>query len=231
MILIYIIVNQMNGCSYIGTTEKQLYEEWQEVIDNACNINSTLHNNICYGGAENYRIRQLEEIYQLNLVQTRLDYWIDKYKPVYNLDIVKHEVGKPVHNKHNKDWNKKNRGGSSAQVVLKAKNKVTGKWITVTGWHKAADKVKGDWRNIMRAANKNGGYAYGYYWYVKSRPDTLCKRCYGIDDKGNRTKVFDSLTEACKGIAVNDKTKGICTSIKYGQKFRGYYWFYYDAPE
>ena len=228
MKIIYMILNHQNGYKYIGVSDILLNKKWREILANKCNVNDTLHRTLCNGNIADFKMTELEEIYQEHKLETRLQYWLDKYKPEYNKVVHEWETKEYKEGKYRKNWHKGNKGKSRASVILKAKHKESGKWMQVSGWKRAAAKVNGDWRNIMRAASTNngGGYAYGYYWYIKKPSGDTRRRCYGVDGNGAYTKTFDSLTEAMRALGGDDNCKGICTSIKWGNKWRGYNWFY-----
>ena len=54
---------------------------------------------------------------------------------------------------------------------------------------------------------------------------------YGIHKNGHVTQVFESIYEAMRSFGEEDKGKGICTSIKWGSRWKGYLWYKADTLE
>jgi hypothetical protein len=224
---IFIIINQSNASAYIGYTDKLLNKYWKELISNCCNVNDPLNRTMCEQGIEQFRIRELEEIYVESKLDERLAHWIDKYDPVYNKEVKEHVPVKKNYFTRRKDW-AKGKTSKKDKVLIKAREIATGKIKQWRGWHNCANKVNGDYRNILKAM-KRGGSAYGYdNWRVVERPEDPRRPVYGVDATGNHTKVFESITAASRALGEQDNkgTKGICTSLKYKTRYKGYNWYY-----
>ena len=104
----------------------------------------------------------------------------------------------------------------------------TGKLKTLHGWDTAAKFCNGDVANIKRAIRTDGS-AYGYKWWVYKKVESVKKRVYGVGKSGEVTKVFDSILDAMRAFGEEDRGKGICTSLKWGSRWKGYLWYYKDT--
>jgi hypothetical protein len=149
---------------------------------------------------------------------------MDKYQPEYNTDVRGWD-GRKIDRKkkYNKDWSKKRRPKTIREKnTIKCRNVETGKLKTLHGW--SAVSEYGDLGNIKRAI-RNNTIAYGYYWWIHKKA-SVKRPVYGINRDGDRTKVFESVVAGMRAFDEDDRGKGICTSIKWGNYWRGYRWYY-----
>ena len=104
----------------------------------------------------------------------------------------------------------------------------TGKLKTHHGWKAAAEFANGKVTKIKDAIARDGT-AYGYKWWVYKQIGSNKRKVYGIHKEGHVTPIFDSISEAMRAMGEDDRGKGICTSLKWNQRWKGYMWFYADV--
>jgi len=230
---IYMIVNRQNGHKYLGSDVRPLNKVWREILEKYESWNGALYNTMKYYGVNSFTIRIVEEV-QDHKLDERMVYWRERYTPEYNEAVISYE-SKSVDNKGSyhkgaRKWgynrvHKKNK--KSNKNVIKCRNVETGKLKTLHGWETAAKFAGGHVANIKRAI-KTGGTAYGYKWWIYKKVD-IKRSVFGIHKDGSLTEVFDTITSAMRAYGEEDKGKGICTSIKWGTRWKGCLWYYADS--
>ena len=225
MINIYIIINRKNGNKYLGFDTLPINKIWKNILEKYQYENTTLYSTMQHTGIEHFTIKIVEEYYGKD-IDERMEYWIEKYKPEYNTD-VREWNGRQIDRKkkYNKDWSKKRRPKTiRRKCVIKCRNVETGKLKTLHGWDEVESFCNGYRANILQAMERDGT-AYGYKWWFVNRIDNK-RPVYGINKDGDRTKVFESVVAGMRAFNEEDRGKGICTSIKWGNYWRGYRWYY-----
>ena len=228
---IYIIRHNQTGHKYLGFDKRPLNKVWREILENYSSGNSALFNTMQRVGIKQFKINIVEEV-QDNKLEERLAYWLDKYKPEYNNDVIEHVTRKKAPNKKTRRrWGYQRvhkPKGERQKTVIKCRSLETGKLKTLHGWDTAAKFCNGDVANIKRAIRTDGS-AYGYKWWVYKKVESVKKRVYGVGKSGEVTKVFDSILDAMRAFGEEDRGKGICTSLKWGSRWKGYLWYYKDT--
>lgn len=226
---IFVIKNLQTHHQYIGFTELTLNKYWKQTLENYSSGSSALFMGLKYYGSDKFKISILEEYYKSD-IDNRMEYWIDRYKPEYNQDIIQTPVTprKKHNSKRRWGYRRVHKPTSSKETnTLKCRSIETGKLKTLHGWKAAADYCNGDITNIKKAVRRKGT-AYGYKWWIFKKAKDTKRKVYGVHKQGHITPIFDSITLAMKAMGEDDRGKGICTSIKWGQRWKGYMWYYAD---
>ena len=227
---IYIIKHNQTGHKYLGFDKRPLNKVWREILENYTSWNSSLYNTMKRVGVKQFKINIVEEVND-NKLEERMSYWMDKYKPEYNNDVIEHVNRKKAPNKKTKRrWGYQRvhkPKGEKQRNVIKCRNIETGKLKTLHGWQACVDFCGGDMANIKRAV-RTGGSAYGYKWWIYKKVGSVKRSVYGVGKSGEVTKVFESILEAMRAFNEDDRGKGICTSLKWGSRWKGYLWYYSD---
>ena len=226
MINIYIIINRKNGNKYLGFDTLPINKIWKNILEKYQYENTTLYSTMNHIGIEHFTIKIVEEYYGKD-IDSRMEYWIDKYKPEYNTDIIGYEIkpAPPRKKKYNKNWMNKRRPKTiRRKCVIKCRNVETGKLKTLHGWDEVESFCNGYRANIIQAMKRNGT-AYGYEWWFHQKID-IKRPVYGINKDGDKTKTFDCIADAMRAFGYEDRCKGICTSIKWNREWCGYKWYY-----
>ena len=230
---LYIIRHNQTGYKYLGYDKKPVNKIWREILENHDKWNGALWNTMKSVGVDQFKLNIVEEVMD-NKIEERFEYWLSKGGFVYNEDVVPY-VGKTINNKDSykkgkRKWgyNRKHKPKAKRTTnIIKCRSLETGKLKTLHGWQACVDFCGGDMANIKRAV-RTGGSAYGYKWWIYKRNSDVKRSVYGIGKENNYTKTFDSISEAMRAFGVEDKGKGICTSIKWGTRWKGYLWYYSD---
>ena len=226
---IFVIKNLKNGHQYIDYTELQLQKKWKEILQKYNDENSALFMSLRYYGISNFKISVLEEHYGLD-IEDRMEYWFNRYNPELNQDIIIPDNIQQKKSNSKLKWGyqrTKKPSPKHESNIIKCRNLETGKLKTLHGWKAAADYVNGNITNIKKAIRRKGT-AYGYKWWIYKRAKDPKRKVYGIHKEGHVTPIFDSITEAMRAMGEEDRGKGICTSLKWNQRWKGYMWFYAD---
>jgi len=226
---IYVIKNLETGHSYIDYTEKPLNREWREMLQKYESENSSLFMSMRRYNPSNFKISILEEYYKCDIAN-RMEYWFDRYKPEYNQDVLEHNITRERHTTSKRKWGiqrKKKPSPKHPCNTIKSRCTKTGKLKTHHGWKAAAEFANGKITKIKDAIARDGT-AYGYKWWVYKQIGSNKRKVYGIHKEGHVTPIFDSISEAMRAMGEDDRGKGICTSIKWNQRWKGYMWFYAD---
>ena len=86
--IIYLIINKQNGHKYVGNTTLAMNKEWVHHIDRSKRMSSEpLHKAFRQHGVHNFMIKELDE-YDDTCLESKLNEWIEKYKPEYNPMII-----------------------------------------------------------------------------------------------------------------------------------------------
>lgn len=230
MINIYIVVNRVNGHKYLGYDERPLNKVWREMLEKCENENTSLFNTMKHIGTDRFSIKIVEEVRESKLDE-RMEYWTRKYNPEYNT-VLKEYTPRGKYKRSSTRitgiMRKKKKKGERAKNVIKCRNVETGKLKTLHGWKAACDYVNGERANIRRAIDR-GSVAYGHTWWIYKKAGDLKKPVYGVNKDGHYTEVYESISAAVRAFGEDDRGKGICTSIKWGRRWRGYLWFYEDS--
>lgn len=88
---VYKVTNLLNNKVYIGITTKTIEERWKRHIDTAYTKNSKDYNQVFKKairryGESNFKIEEIEEQEDLELLKQREQYWISYYKSYYELE-------------------------------------------------------------------------------------------------------------------------------------------------
>jgi len=230
VINIYIVVNRVNGHKYLGYDERPLNKVWREMLEKCGNENSSLYNTMKHVGTDRFSIKIVEEVADHKL-EERVAYWMDRYNPEYNIGAMPVVTKRGTYKRNGRKYGimrKKKPKAKRETTTIKCRNAETGKLKTLHGWKAACEYVNGERSNIKRAMSR-GSIAYGHYWWIYKRAGDLKKPVYGVNKDGHYTEVYESITAAMKAFGEDDKGKGICTSIKWGRRWRGYLWFYENS--
>ena len=227
MINIYVIKNLKNGHQYIDYTEKPLNRMWKEMLQKYESENTALYMAMRYYGISNFKISILEEYYNSD-IDDRMEYWFNRYNPEYNLDVLEHNVTRERHTKTKRKWGiqrTKKPSHKHDTNTIKCRHVETGKLKTLHGWKAAAEFCNGTVESIKRSI-KRDGTAYGYKWWVYKQAKDIRRKVYGVHKEGHITPIFNSIKLAMLAMGGDDRGKGICTSIKWKQRWKGYMWYY-----
>ena len=231
---IYIILNRQTSHKYIGYDTLPLNKVWSNILKNYGNKNDALSNAIRYYSEEAFTIRILEEVQDRVLVD-RVQYWVNKYNPEYNVSVVEH-VTRKLDNKGSykagqKRWGyqRKKKPKKHDKNVIKCRCLKSGKLRTFHGWVAAAEFANGTASCIRRSIYRDGT-AYGYKWWIYKQAPSK-KQVYGVHKNGHVTETFESISAAMRSFGEEDRGKGICTSIKWGSRWKGYLWYYSEQQQ
>lgn len=229
MFNIYVIKNLITSHQYIDYTDLPLNKKWKEILEKYNQENSSLFMSMKRYGVNNFKISILEEYYK-NDIDVRLEYWLNRYSPEYNKDILEYNTPKQTPPKMRRKWGiqRKHKPKPKHKTnTIKCRCLETGKLKTHHGWEAAAKWAGGNVGNIKKAVARNGT-AYGYKWWIYKKAGDGKRKVYGIHKEGHVTPVFDSISAAMRAFDEDDRGKGICTSIKWKQRWKGYMWYYAD---
>ena len=229
MFNLYIIRHNQTGYKYLGYDKKPVNKIWREILENHDKWNGSLWNTMSSVGVEHFKLNIVEEVPD-HKIEERYKFWLDKGGFVYNEDVVPYDGKKLKPYKRGrgvKGYMRKHKPkGKRTKNVIKCRNIETGKLKTIHGWEACAKFCNGDVGNIKRAV-RTGGSAYGYKWWIYKKND-IKRSVYGVGKEGNHTKIFPSISDAMRAFGEEDKGKGICSSIKWGSRWKGYLWYYAD---
>ena len=226
---IFVIKNLKTHHQYIGFTELPLNKKWKEILQKYETENSSLFMSIKYYGIDNFKISILEEYYQSDIAN-RMEYWFNRYSPEYNQEVMEftHVEQKKSNSKLKWGIQRTKKPSTKHETnTIKCRNIETGKLKTLHGWDAAAKWVNGNVSNIKKAVAREGT-AYGYKWWIFKKAKDSKRKVYGIHKEGHITPIFDSISEAMRAMGADDRGKGICTSLKWNQRWKGYMWYYAD---
>ena len=229
MFNIYVIKNLDNGHHYIDYTKLSLNKQWKELLQNYEQGTDTLSMAMKHYGINKFKISVLEEYYKQD-VEERMKYWFNRYSPEYNQEvIIDYNNTKRSTSKHKHKWgyNRKHKPSPKHPTnTIKCRCIKTGKLKTLHGWKAAAAFCNGKVDKIKSSIARDGT-AYGYKWWIYKRAKDNKRPVYGVHKEGHVTTVFDSITNAMIAMGGDDRGKGICTSIKWKQRWKGYMWYYH----
>lgn len=240
--IIYLILNKQNGHKFIGNTSQAMNKEWVYHIERSKRMSSEpLHKAFRQYGVHNFSIRELDE-YDDNSLESKLNEWINKYKPEYNeytpppevVTVIEtppvKQVKKRPSSPHLIQWNEKNRGdGKHFGIKIRGKNLTTGICTDYESARVAAEQVTGNPRNnsnILLAA-RTGRTAYGHKWQLLEEKNKK-KSVFGVNKKTELIEVrFESIAAAVREFEATDK-QGILKSLKNPGRYswKGYLWFF-----
>jgi len=227
---IYVIKNLENGHQYIDYTELPLNKKWKEMLQKYETENSSLFMSMRRYNPSNFKIGILEEYYKPD-IEDRMEYWLNRYKPEYNCDVLEHNVTRERHTTTKRKWGYQRTHKPKAKHpcnTIKSRCTKTGKLKTHHGWKAAAEFANGKISKIKDSIARDGT-AYGYKWWVYKQIGSNKRKVYGIHKEGHVTPIFDSIVEAMRAMGADDRGKGICTSLKWKQRWKGYMWYYADV--
>ena len=230
MINIFIVVNRVNGHKYLGFDSRPLNKVWREMLQKSNNETTSLYNTMKHVGSDRFSIKIVEEVADHKLDE-RMEYWMDRYQPEYNNGALVEYKSRGEYKRDGRKYGimrKKKPKAKRDTNTIKCRNIETGKLKTLHGWKAAVEYVDGDLSNIKRAV-KNDTIAYGHKWWIYKKLDSIKKSVYGVNKDGHYTKVYESISDAMRDFGGDDRGKGICTSIKWNKRWRGYLWFYEES--
>jgi hypothetical protein len=189
-------------------------------------------------------IKEIDECYE-SLFEDKTNYWIEQYKPEYNVIIEKKQIPvtvevqpppKPIQEKrkvttsHLIQWNENTRGdGKKLGFKIRGKNLETGLCTDYESARVAATQVTGNPRNnsnILLAA-RTGRTAYGYKWQLLEEKEKK-RSVFGVSKKtgliGPRHESINAAIRAFDGTAKTGILKSLKNPGKYSWK--GYFWFF-----
>ena len=200
------------------------------MLENCANENTSLFNTMKHTGTDRFSIKIVEEVSDHKL-EERMGYWFDRYSPEYNIGAMPEVVTRGAYKKKTRRitgiMRKKKPKGARTTNTIKCRNIETNKLKTLHGWKAACDYVNGERSNIKRAIARKS-IAYGHYWWIHKKAGDTKKPVYGVNKDGHYTEVYESIAAAMRAFGEEDKGKGICTSIKWKRRWRGYLWYYRD---
>ena len=253
--IIYLILNKQTGEKYVGNTTLAMNKEWVYHIDRSKRMSSEpLHKAFRKHGVHNFMIKELDE-YDDTCLESKLNEWIEKYKPEYNpahvnvekaeeimqekrepVGLSDSEIPKPRKERTYKSsphlipWNDSIRGdGKHFGIKIRGKNLDTGLCKDYESARVAAIDVTGDPntnRNILNAA-RTGIIAYGHRWQILEDKKKK-KAVFGVNKKtGLIGPRYESINAAVRAFECTDK-HSILKSLKNPGKYswKSYYWFY-----
>ena len=244
--IIYLILNKQTGEKYVGNTTLAMNKEWVHHIDRSKRMSSEpLHKAFRQYGVHNFMIKELDE-YDNTCLDSKLNDWIDKYKPEYNPIKEKKEViqekPKPIptpvvkekrnYNADNlKPFNEHTRGnGKHLGLKIRGKNLQTGVCKDYDSARDAATDVTGNPNangNILNAARKYR-IAYGHRWQILEDKNKK-KAVFGVNKKTELIEVrYESIAAAVRDLGGSEYNTEIIRSLRNPGKYswKSYYWFY-----
>ena len=221
-------------------------KEWVHHIDRSKRMSSEpLHKAFRQYGVHNFMIKELDE-YDNTCLDSKLNDWIDKYKPEYNPIKEKKEViqekPKPIptpvvkekrnYNADNlKPFNEHTRGnGKHLGLKIRGKNLQTGVCKDYDSARDAATDVTGNPNangNILNAARKYR-IAYGHRWQILEDKNKK-KAVFGVNKKTELIEVrYESIAAAVRDLGGSEYNTDIVRSLRNPGKYtwRGYFWFF-----
>ena len=224
---IFVIKNLQTHHQYIDYTTLSLNKYWKQTLENYSSGTSALFMSLKYYGSDKFKISILEEYYK-DSIDDRMEYWLDRYSPEYNKEVMEfsHTPKKKHTSKRKWGYARVHKPTCKKETnTLKCRSLDTGKLKTLHGWDAAAKFCNGDVANIKKAVARKGT-AYGYKWWIFKKAKDTKRKVYGIHKEGHITPIFNSITLAMRAMGEEDRGKGICTSIKWKQRWKGYMWYY-----
>jgi group I intron endonuclease len=243
--IIYLILNKQTGEKYVGNTTLAMNKIWVHHIDRSKRMSSEpLHKAFRQYGVHNFMIKEIDECDE-SLFEDKTNYWIEQYKPEYNVIIEKKQIPvtvevqpppKPIQEKrkvttsHLIQWNENTRGdGKKLGFKIRGKNLETGLCTDYESARVAATQVTGNPRNnsnILLAA-RTGRTAYGYKWQLLEEKEKK-RSVFGVSKKtgliGPRHESINAAIRAFDGTAKTGILKSLKNPGKYSWK--GYFWFF-----
>jgi hypothetical protein len=243
--IIYLILNKQTGEKYVGNTTLAMNKEWVHHIDRSKRMSSEpLHKAFREHGVHNFMMKELDE-YDNTCLESKLNEWIDKYKPEYNpikeKEIIQ-EKPKPIptpvvkekrnYNPDNlKPFNEHTRGnGKHLGLKIRGKNLQTGVCKDYDSARDAATDVTGNPNangNILNAARKYR-IAYGHRWQILEDKNKK-KAVFGVSKKTELIEVrYESIAAAVRSLGGSAYNTDIVRSLRNPGKYtwRGYFWFF-----
>jgi group I intron endonuclease len=243
--IIYLILNKQTGEKYVGNTTLAMNKEWVHHIDRSKRMSAEpLHKAFRQYGVHNFMIKELDE-YDDTCLESKLNEWIDKYKPEYNpikeKEIIQ-EKPKPIptpvvkekrnYNADNlKPFNEHTRGnGKHLGLKIRGKNLQTGVCKDYDSARDAAIDVTGNPNangNILNAARKYR-IAYGHRWQILEDKNKK-KAVFGVSKKTELIEVrYESIAAAVRDLGGSAYNTDIVRSLRNPGRYswRGYFWFF-----
>ena len=240
--IIYLILNKQTGEKYVGNTTLAMNKEWVHHIDRSKRMSSEpVHKAFRQYGVHNFMIKELDE-YDDTSLNTKLNEWIEKYKPEYN-EYTPPEVVTVIEtpiiqvskkNSQYKPWGsltEENRSnGKHCGLKIRGKNLTTGICTDYDSVRDAAIDVTGNDNkraNILKAA-RTGRTAYNHKWQLLEDKNKK-KALFGVNKKtGEIDARYESIAEAVRVLGGSGKGTGLIKSLRNPGKYswKGSYWFY-----
>ena len=237
--IIYLIINKQNGHKYIGNTTLAMNKEWVHHIERSKRMSSDpLHKAFREYDTHNFMIRELDE-YDENSLESKLNQWIEKYNPEYNVipQVVKIDetpppprVKRTISSPHLQPWNEHTRGdGKHCGLKIRGKNLETGICTDYESVRVAAEQVTGNPKNnsnILLAA-RTGRMAYNHKWQLLEDKNKK-KSVFGVNKRTEQIEVrYESMAAAIRAFGGTGKS-AILKSLRNPGRYswEGYYWFY-----
>ena len=235
--IIYLIINKQDGHKYIGQTTLPMNKQWQQHIQEAMRMSAKpLHRAMRKYGNHNFMIKEVDECNE-SLLNEREQYWIQQYKPEYNIEKEEPEEIKPIipePKKKPSSWSiltDENRGnGKHSGIKIQGLNIETGEIREWDNARDAAEELTGDRNknsNILLSAKK-GYKCYGYRWKLLETK-TKKKAVKAINKITWQEYHFESIADAIRKVGGgNSKGTGLIKSLRSNGRYtwKGYMWFY-----
>lgn len=243
--IIYLILNKQTNEKYIDNTTLAMNKVWVHHIERSKRMSSEpLHKAFRQYGTHNFMIKELDECEE-HEKDDKTNYWIDKYNPEYNVNVVP-TIVEPVKVKEVvpakvvapkkdlpegfKPWSDETRGdGKHFGLKIRGKNLQTGICTDYESARVAAEQVTGNPRNnsnILLAARKYR-VAYGHRWQLLEEKEKK-KAVFGVNKRTEQIEVrYESMAAALRAFDTTAK-QGILKSLKNPGRYswKGYLWFY-----
>lgn len=237
--IIYLIINKETGHKYIDHTTLSMNKEWQNHIELAKRMSSSLlHKAFRQFGLHKFTIKEIDECHE-RLLEERKQYWIQYYKPEYNDEKYIQNKEEVIIEKPKEDKPK-----NITYYTIKPEHRATGKYASIriqginieTGeikeWNNsrdAAEEITGNRNynaNILKSAKK-GTLCYGYRWKLLEGK-TLKKPVRAIHCITWVETYYESISDAIRDMGGGSKGSGIKKALKSKGRYtwKGHMWFY-----
>ena len=195
--VIYLITNKINGKQYVGKSinfkNRYLKHKYAKYY------NTYLHNSIRKYGFENFEFKILEQDIEINILQARENYYIDKYDTLNNGYNLRKDSKDNSGWKHSEETKKKISKSSSGR--------------------KFPDRVRVNWE-----WSEEGKKSFNKKMSGGNNPNA--KRVYQYDKKYNLINIYPSVSIAAKELNFNAEGIGLCARGKKNY-YKGFKWTYF----
>lgn len=247
--IIYLIINSITGEKYIGLSHHDIKKAWKNDVNTANRMSKkVLSRAIRHYKTHNFIVKELETIHNIDHIEERYEYWVDRYKPVYNnKDFIfewekkKEEKPEPImqiepepeeESEEEPEPIKKEKNTIRKGHIIKGINHETGEIKEWNNARECAKEIASDPNkngNVIKIAKKGNNYkGWGLTIIEENR------RIMAMDKKTWKQYYFDSLEEVYKRAGlVKSQCRGLFKSLESNGRssWRGYRWYYIDNEE